>query len=373
VVSETADTFTVETISSEESFASLAGPWDHLVRSSAHPSPFLLHGWLSEWWGHYGHGAALSVHVAYRNGKLVAALPLVVRSRLGLRVAAFAGGRQPLMDLLLAEGEDPSVARRVGEHAVGAGQDLIEASWLTRDSSLVDALRSRLQLVWFGELPLLDTSGGWDAAYRAKTSSKQRNVHSRRRRQLAELGEVEVSLARRPDELESALEDAFRLHRLRWHGRLDQSGFVTLAGMRFNRAAIQSLAASDVARIVTLRVDGRPIAFSYYFALRGRMYLYRQAFDPAFAQFSAGLVNTLDTIDAASSEGLTLIELPITGRSHDLADRLEGLYDGVSAGATKKARVALALRLGWIHLRRRVKHSRAALRVYELRAGRKVS
>jgi hypothetical protein len=44
----------IETISSEAEFANLAGPWDDLVRSMGRPSPFLLHGWLLEWWRHYG-------------------------------------------------------------------------------------------------------------------------------------------------------------------------------------------------------------------------------------------------------------------------------------------------------------------------------
>ena len=56
----------VETISEEAGFAELAGSWDELVRAMPRPSPFLLHSWLLEWWRHYGRGADLAVHVAYR-------------------------------------------------------------------------------------------------------------------------------------------------------------------------------------------------------------------------------------------------------------------------------------------------------------------
>ena len=70
---------------------------------------------------------------------------------------------------------------------------------------------------------MLDLSDGWPATYRAKTDSRKRSHHKRRRRQLAELGKVEISHARTIDELQPALEEGFRVHELRWQrptGRL---------------------------------------------------------------------------------------------------------------------------------------------------------
>ena len=93
-------------------------------------------------------------------------------------------------------------------------------------------------------------------------------------------GTVHVSVARSPDELGPALEEAFALHARRWEGRPDGSGFASTTGRRFHRATLARLAAIDVARIVTLRVAGRAVAFHYYFALEGCMYVHRLAFDP---------------------------------------------------------------------------------------------
>ena len=95
---------TFETISSDASFAALGGSWDDLVRAMPRPSPLLLHGWLRSWWRHYGEGSELAVQVAFRDGNLVGALPLVVRPKMGLRVLTFLGGNDStLADLLLAE------------------------------------------------------------------------------------------------------------------------------------------------------------------------------------------------------------------------------------------------------------------------------
>src|ERR671914_2052301 len=109
----------VETISSEADFARLADSWDDLVRAMPRPSPFLLHGWLLQWWRHFGGGAELAVLVARRDGSLVGGLPLFVRSRHGIRVAEFLGGHESaLADLLLAPGEDPATAGELASSLV---------------------------------------------------------------------------------------------------------------------------------------------------------------------------------------------------------------------------------------------------------------
>jgi CelD/BcsL family acetyltransferase involved in cellulose biosynthesis len=358
---------TLDTISSETAFATLEDEWDSLVRSRARPSPFLLHGWLVEWWRHYGEGGELAVHVAYRNGRLVAALPLCLRMRYGLQVLSFLGGdTSSLGDVLLADGERPEVAATLAERAAGSGQDFADFSGLPAESRLVAELGSGLTLIQRSEAPVLDLSAGWDAVYGSKLSSKKRSHHRRRRRQLAQLGRVEVAVARTQAELDQALEDAFMLHVLRWHGRPDGSGFATAVGRSFHHATAKALAPLDVPRIVTLKLDGRPIAFHYYLVLEGRMYVYRIAFDPAFGRFSPGAINTLDAIEVAAAEGATRVEFLGGAERYklDLADHLEPLYQGFGLARTLKGKAALAGRIGGIRVRMQLKRSRALRRFY---------
>lgn len=360
---------TFETLSTEESFAEVGEAWDTLVRAMPRPSPFLLHGWLREWWRHYGEGCTLAVQAAFRGGTLVGALPLLIHSRRGLRVATFLGSRQSaLADLLLAEGEDPAVAAVLVARAAAAGQDYADLFGLPADCRLAAVLGpSRLDLFKRIDAPVLDLSRGWEATYRAKTTSKKRNLHRRRRRQLAGLGKLEVSLARTRRELEPALEKAFRIHALRWQGRPDGSGFVTPTGLRFHRASILALADIDVPRIVTHEIDGRAIAFHYYFALQGRMYLHRIAFDPAFARFSPGLVNVLDTLEIGVAEGLTQVEFLGGAERYklELADRTEPLYLGLGLANSAVGGAVVAARTGWLRSRERLKRSAIARRVYD--------
>jgi CelD/BcsL family acetyltransferase involved in cellulose biosynthesis len=358
----------IETISTEASFDRLAGEWDDLVRAMPRPSPVLLHCWLREWWRHYGDAGDLAVHVARRNGRLVGALPLCVRSRLGLQELTFLGGDQSVLaDLLLDPNEDRSIAAALTERGLAGAYDYADLFGLPKGSRLLAAVEpTALRLIERSEAPVLDLDGDYEDFYRERMSSKKRNQHRRRRRQLEQLGRLEVTVARTPDELSAAIEDAFRLHALRWNGRPDGSRFGTPTGIRFQRAAVRALGELDVARIVTLKLDGRAIAFHYYFALERRMYVHRIAFDPALGRYSPGIVNTLDTLEHAAREGATRIEF-LGGADRyklDFTDRFEPLYEGFGLARNLAGSAAVAARMGEIQMRKRLKRSSALRQIY---------
>jgi CelD/BcsL family acetyltransferase involved in cellulose biosynthesis len=356
-----------ETLTELDEFGRLAPEWDALVRAGPRPSPFMLHAWLETWWRHFGgDGAELHVLVARRNGGLVAALPLLVRSHLGLRSARFLGGRQSaLADLLLAPGESPAVGRALAAH-LSADVDFVDLYGLPTRSRIGEALGPSLHVIERVEAPVLDLGPSWEAVYREKTNSKKRNLHSRRRRQLAGLGRLQVVVARSLDDLRPALEEAFRLHVLRWEGRPDGSGFATPTGQRFHREVLEALADLDVPRIVLLKLDGQAIAFHYYLAFEGRMYVHRLAFDPGFGRFSPGLVNTLDTLEAAAAEGLNRVEFLGGAERYkiELADRTEPLCHGLGMASNVPARAAVAGRVAMIRLRLFLKQSPSLQRFY---------
>lgn len=358
----------LETIVDEESFAGLGASWDPLVRAMPRPSPFLLHGWLLEWWRHFGRDAELAIHVAYRGRELVGALPLIVRRRLGIRVAEFpAAPESALADMVLAPGESATLGEELVGHVRSSGVDLLDVFGLPRDSCLLAALGpARLHLIERVDAPVLDLPADWDAFYRARLASDRRYELRRRLRRLAELGTLEVFHARTPQELEPALEQAFRLHSLRWRGRPDRSTFGTLAGQRFHRAALRALARDDAVRITLLKLDGRAIAFHYDFVLSGRMYGHRLGFDPSLARFAPGIINTLDALKAAAAEGLTRFEFLGGAEPYKLAlaDRVEPLYQGLGLAGGARGRVVLTTRLAAIHLWLGLRRSRWLRRLY---------
>jgi CelD/BcsL family acetyltransferase involved in cellulose biosynthesis len=213
---------------------------------------------------------------------------------------------------------------------------------------------------------VLDLSRGWEATYRAKTDSRKRAHHKRRRRQLAELGRVETTCAYTLDDLEPALEEGFRIHELRWRGRQDGSGLVTATGKAFNRAANRGLAELGASRIVSLLIDGSAVAFAWHFVLRDRVYLHRMAFDPEFSRCSPGLVNALDSLRIAAEEGATRVEFLGGAERYkvELADGFEPLHLGLGLPGSAAGRAVAGTKAHYLGLRERGKSSQLARRVY---------
>jgi CelD/BcsL family acetyltransferase involved in cellulose biosynthesis len=354
-------------ISSESGFAELSGTWDDLVRAMPRPSPFLLHAWLLEWFRHYGGPSELAVQTVFRDGALVGAFPLVHKTWRGLRVARFMGGEQSsLADLLLAPSEDATTGMALVERA-SSEHDFAELFGLGEDSRVARAAPGRLHLFRRADAPVLELTDDWDALYQTKVSSKRRSSARRRMRQLEERGKVEFSVARSRTEVEGVLADAFRLHTLRWTGRPDGSGFATPTGVSFHRAALTALADQGVVRLATMSIDGRAIAFTLAFALAGRLYGYRMAFDPSFAPYSPGVLTLYELLAAASREGLRRVELLGAADQFklELADGFEPIYVGLGLPGSARGRAVVTARTSVRRLRERLRSSPAARRAYD--------
>ena len=119
-----------------------------------------------------------------------------------------------------------------------------------------------------------------------------------------------------------------------------------------------------------VRVDGRPVAFHYYFALAGTMYVHRPAFDPAYREASPGLLALPQALRAASDEGLTRCEFLGGDERYklELADSAEPLLQGVGLAHGLVGTVAIRARAGAVQARRRLKRSALARRLWHRQA-----
>lgn len=358
----------IETITRLKDFARLSGSWDELVRSMRRPSPFLLHDWLLEWWLHYGAKRALAVHVARRGDELVGALPMCRVRRFGLRVTEFIGGTgATLADLLLAPGEDPDTAAALAARITKVSVDYADVFGMPRGSRLEAALPpGSLLFMERQEAPVLDLRAGWEAVYTGKLSSKARSERRRHRRRLEELGDVEISIARTPEELAPALDEAVRLHALRWKGRRETSGFSKPIGSAFRKAALLRLARQDIPRLVMLRLDGQAVAFVINLMYERTSYGVTMGFDPEFAAYRPGRETLLCSLEAAADEGAERVEFLGADAPYKrtFADRYEPVHEGIGLASTLRGRAAVEALTRGIRLRRTLKRSQTARRIY---------
>ncbi len=292
-------------------------------------------------------------------------------------MSQFIGGSgAALADLLVAPGEEVSAVTPLVEHAASSQHDFASLFGLSGSSRLVAALPpGSLRLIERLEAPVLDLTPGWDAVYAATMSKNARGHRRRRSRQLAALGTVETSVARTRAELRPALEDAFRVYALRWQGRRDVSGFVTPTGKRFHRAALLRLAEQDVPRLVTIRLDGRAIAFALSLQLDSSAYGLTTAFDPEFARYSPGWEAILLRLETAAGEGISRFEFLGAAMPHKqrLTEHLDPIYQGIGLARTLRGRAAVEALVGGIRVRRAIKRSDTARKLYYRRRSPRLS
>jgi CelD/BcsL family acetyltransferase involved in cellulose biosynthesis len=315
----------LDVVESQEQFETLEHSWGELLDSAARASPFLAHGWLAERWRFHGEAVVI---IATRDGRLVAGLPLAFGRRYGRVVGEFLAGPYAGLDVVLAAGESPELARSLLERA-RSFVEMFELFGFGEQSVLQQAWPSlpRLRL---SSSPALSMPDGWEAAYRRQTDAKTRNHHRRQLKRLEQLGSVEFSTARNGTELGEALDESFRLHDLRWRSRSDAdlSGYASEAGRAFHRAVARRLAKRDIVRLTLLRIDGQAIAFHYWLRYRNVMSVHRLAFDPQYARYSPGLLTTLHAIENAALEECTRVEF-LRGEERyklQLADQIEPVY-----------------------------------------------
>ena len=367
MVPVTATVPAVRALTDVTAIAQLNAAWDTLVEGMPRPSPYLFSAWMLAWFAEAAFASDPYVVVAERAGELVGFAPFALRRVGRTRVAMFAGAHESALgDIVLAPGELPETARMLLGELPGSDMQALDVFGLPGDSVLAGAAGSRLRVVQRVESPVTEMPGGWDEAYARHTSSNRRNQDRRRERQLGELGNLEASLATTSEAVLRDLPDVFALHHMRWQGRPDGSTFGLEEGQRFQRVALPQLADEGRFAMLTLRLDGRPIAFHNWFVAGSSIYLHRNAFDPGLARYGPGLVALRRSLAAASELGARRVEY-LGGAEQfkrDLADRFEPLHQGFglargAAGHAYVARAQLALAV-----RQRLKRSRRRRRLY---------
>lgn len=347
-------------------FEGLAVGWDELVAAMPRPSPFLLHDLCATWWSRPEAAEQPVVAVARRGSRLVAALPLEVRSVAGLRIASFPGQHNSaLADLLLAPGEPLSTGEALLRELRDAPYDV---AWLyglpgsSRLASVAPDLKRSLRV----ESPVLEMPDGFDAVLKTRVRGDHRRGRQRHLRQLAEEGAIEFTVARTPDDLVRDLPAAFDLMTLRRAGLPDDSGFSTPEGRRYYLALARRLGPRDVIRLLMLRLDGRPIAFELYYVVATTMVFSMIAFEPELRRFSPGKLAFYESNSQASAEGVRRIEL--LGRldqyKRELHPELAPLYVGVGLARGPRGRAAAAALWLVIEGRRRARESERLRRAY---------
>lgn len=129
---------------------------------------------------------------------------------------------------------------------------------------------------------------------RAALPTKRRKEYTRQIRRMAELGAVTLEVVLEPSDVPIRFEEFLELEAAGWKGRRGSAMAELPKVAAFARRAVAGLASNGRARILSLRVDGRPAAMLVCFIAGGTAFTWKIAYDESLARFSPGAQLMLD-------------------------------------------------------------------------------
>lgn len=167
---------------------------------------------------------------------------------------------------------------------------------------------------------VLDTADCNAAEIETAISSRHRKELRRQARRLADYGPVALDTAQEPDAVARGVEEFLDLEAAGWKGRRGTAAKLGGDVAAMFRILAPALAARRACRVERLMVDGRPVAVAISLGSGEQQWLWKIAYDEAFAPLSPGvqLVQALTAralgaggrlrIDSCALPGIAMIE-----------------------------------------------------------------
>ncbi len=315
----------VRQVDDPEQLLGLRDDWNRLLAATPAPSFFQALDWLVVYWRHFGGNQRLRTLVVSRDSRPTGIVPLAVRrepTRLGPLVVL----GYPLDHWGTTFGPIGAEPRQTLAAALNWLQqqprdwDLLELGWSA--GPLADATARALRQAGLpavkipsGELSWIDMSDGWTAYWTGRNARLRNNIR-RCERRLATLGRV-ASIHYQPQhgdprwDLYTQCEDVAAQS---WQARSTTGNTLSSHSVQPFLWDMHDVASQlGCASINLLILNDRPIAFSYDYVFRDRIYGLRTGFVPEFAHTGPGSVLLARSLQAYSRRGTWTIDL---GETH---------------------------------------------------------
>ncbi len=180
----------------------------------------------------------------------------------------------------------------------------------------------------------------------AVVGRKMRKELRRCRRRLEELGELTVAVEDGGEDVDALLDEAFAVEERQWKGEGGTAITSSPATHAFYLDVGRWAARTGALRLVTMRLDGRMIAFELDLLYPSGLYSLKAGFDPDHRAHSPGHLTALAAIETAIAAGVPSYELlgdaePYKLRWTDTCRELRSLEasPGTPAGTVEHMRV----------------------------------
>ncbi len=293
-----------EVIGSRGLVSELRPQWSELwLRSAA--NVFQHHDWIEAWWNSAaGSTCEPSIGMCWRDGDLVAVLPLVVNRLKGIRVLEWAA--QAFSDYCDGFGEPDLMPDLLDAVIAEARFDLLRLKNVRPDAMIFDTLQRRYPGEHAFDRCLGVRSGGMDGeSWFATLNKKKKNNHRRGLRILAQCGQVNFRELVGTAEWADSLQSMIALKR-QWvaanklESELLQSDVLC--------ALVNALQDMGRLRIFVLECAGA-LAAGLVSAVQGnRLLAFFAAYDPTYERSSPGILLMNEVTKWAFDHGLECVD-----------------------------------------------------------------
>lgn len=294
----------IKKLSGENALESLREEWRNLFAASE-ASPFLCLEWLLTWYKFFGDGKTLFILKAYRDNRLIGALPLCLQQKrfLGMKIRrlGFIGGEiggADYLDLIAKSEDKPEILQACFDFLKNETSfDVINLENLAENSAIAQHLKNssafgskeifKYSASTTSVCPRIDLKDGWEAVLR---QSKRASNFKRKLKQLEKMPGFEYRSVTSAPETPEAFERFFALHEKRWKN----SGGSELCGhprlYTFQSELIKALSQTGLLRFEEIWVEGKCRSSVYGLDDGRAFYYYNSGYDLDWANYSVGLV-----------------------------------------------------------------------------------
>jgi CelD/BcsL family acetyltransferase involved in cellulose biosynthesis len=295
--------------------AGIVQAWETILEEYGDIAIFLRYGWFRESWLRIDlSGKRLAIFVIEMNGAVRGICPCwVTPSRRGKFASINPLTKGPYYDWIVAAGERVAViaaffeaAWRLGSPGAATVIDFLPAASANR-AAIEIALqerKARFALVQRPAAPFVDLrSAPWEQYYSSLHPKFRKNLR-RLRKQAEQEGALSFDIIRRPDSLETILDEMFEVEFRSWKGAQGTAMKCAPRSGRFYSAVAAWAMARGSLAIFTLRLDGRMIAFDLCVIGARTVFLLKTGFDQvAAARFSPGNLMRAQLIESLYRSG----------------------------------------------------------------------
>lgn len=292
-----------------ESIHSVEPDWRELAADAAAP-PFLGPEWIRAWVDAFG-GGDLRLHTVRRDGRLVAVAPLLRHDHHDL--VSPANWHTPLWAPLAL---DDAAARALARSVHTDRPRRLELRCLDPDLPSTRSFLRELRSLGYRALPerhdrLSPTArleGDWEA-YSQRLGRRRRADIRRGESRLAELGTVSIELHRAVADLDTKLREGLEIESSGWKGRSHSAIASSAETEAFYARVARDAAEKGSLLLVFIRLDDRPIAFSFNLQEHGTVYGLKMGYDESFRTYGPGILMMKAVVSAALDGGARAFDL----------------------------------------------------------------